>query len=155
MKITDGERVFLQENDLKVVLSTNEKEKVPEKIKDAYEQKMPYVELTEDEEIKFVNSLEYLLDYDALKYLSLTDTLSMNKKTLIDLNKALKSYEEVLDSNDKESISIAERRLALLRYKEACLKEMIQAKRTTVSVFDKNVNILQKKKHRFGFGLKK
>lgn len=149
MKIIDGNNVYVQGRDLEVVLTTLPKDKLPETIvaignNDIRNQ---YVKISQEEAVNFINSLDFIMDYNCARSLSLTDTLSMNEQALIDLNKAFKLYEEALNLSDEDSISRAQERLSLSKYKVECLKELISSKRGQIRV----LGIEPKKKKHFSF----
>ncbi len=136
MKMVDGDKVYIQESDARVVMDVTPLERVPQAIVDICnsESDSSFIELIEQDGIDFINSLDYLINYSELDFLSLTDTLSMNQRILADLNRAFRLYNEAINLNDEDSIRRAKIKLDLLRYKEACMKEMIQNKRGSVTI---------------------
>ena len=151
MKIVNGEKVYIQESDARVVLNTMPIESVPQAIVSIVNRdRDEFVEL-EEEGKSFINSLDYIMDYSLLSYLSLTDTLALNEKALIELNRAYRLYNEALGLEDEKSIQIAKARLELMKYKEECLKTMIQSKRGSISF---SSQMLEPKRKIRGFSFK-
>ncbi len=148
MKMIDGEKVYIQERDAQVVMSVMPEERIPQVIVDIYNSKdsSSFVELKSPEERDFINSLDYLIDYNALSFLSLTETLSMNQGVLAELNRAFRLYAEALELSDEESIQRAKVRLELMKYKEECIKEMISSKRGTINFSGTNSETRKKMK---------
>ena len=152
MKMTDGEKVYIQERDAQVVMSVMPEDSIPQVIVDIYNSKdsSSFVELKDSKEREFINSLDYLIDYNTLRYLSLTETLAMNQSTLVELNRAFRLYAEALELSDEESIKRAKVRLELMKYREECIKEMISSKRGPI-VITSNKSEPKKKMRVFNF----
>lgn len=130
MKIISGNELYLQKSDIEVALK--DKEKMPREIRDKLNERMAKETersegvflLFEDASIlEYFRNLDYVLDYNLMKNLSWSESLTLCEKALIELNGVDKSSKEGLD---EENYNI---KIALLKHKLETIKFVIQSKK--------------------------
>ena len=153
MKVVEKDKAHIQVKDLEVVIKATREDEIPKTLIEKFSLNKEghdgdFIEFTNEEDINFISSLDSVLDYSIYSSMSLTNILNTNEKALIELNRALRLFEEAVASQDESSIVRAQNRVDLLRYKTECLKELIKAKRGPVVIASMND---KKKQHIFSF----
>lgn len=141
MKFTRGEVVYVQEQDLQLLVKAKRVQEIPSVVLDGSRDIIGCSELANPEEyipfsgegvINFFNSVGYIMDLNLARSLSWSETVGIGEKVLVELNKVQRQLDSLTDATDEKRQEVIDR-LDILRYELEYVKKMMNDKKGRVT----------------------